>query len=139
VTIPADKSVVIVRHHRPRQVALVALGPRATDAPKTATTNQSIDLLDQDGVISVAATQAVADTHRLVVKISHRQQRRVHRDQYFSRAPTCSPSARFPGQYVVTVEGDAKEMARRYVNVKDGCRHRCSTSAKRPSPATPST
>lgn len=122
VTIPADKSViVIVRVITDRGKSRWSRSVRVplTDAPKTATTNQSIDLLDQDGVISVAATQAVADSYRLVVKITP-----TANNGGFSETQYSQPGAKVltfrkvpEGQYVVTVEGDAREMARRYVNV----------------------
>ena len=84
VTVPGDKSVVVIVRVSPTAASRAGRSPirvPLTDASKTTTTDQRIDLVDQDGVISVAATQSVASNNRLVVQDPpHREQRRLHRD-----------------------------------------------------------
>jgi hypothetical protein len=90
-----------------------------TDAPKTATTDQRIDLVDQDGVISVAASQTVASNNRLVVKIVPTANNGGFTEtQYSQNGAQVMTFRKVPeGSYVVTVENDSREMARRYINV----------------------
>jgi hypothetical protein len=122
VVIPADRSVIIIVRvitDRGKSRWSPAVRVPLTDAPKTATTDQRIDVLDQDGVISVAATQAVASNNRLVVKITPTANNGGFTEtQYSQEGAQVLTFRKVPeGSYIVTVEADTKEMARRYINV----------------------
>jgi hypothetical protein len=122
VTVPGDKSVVvIVRVLTDRGKSRWSKSVRVpmTDAVKTKTTDQRIDLVDQDGVISVAATQAVASNNRLVVKVLPTANNGGFTEtQYSQNGAQVMTFRKVPeGSYVVTVENESREMARRYINV----------------------
>ena len=72
VTVTTEKSIIVrVRvltdRGKSRWSKAVRI-PRA-DAPITNTTNDKIDLLEKDGVVTVAAAQQLASSNRLVVRI----------------------------------------------------------------------
>ena len=81
---PGDKAVVVIVRvltDRGKSRWSPAVRVPMTDSVKTTTTDQRIDLVDQDGVISVAATQAVAgEQPPRGQDRPHRQQRWLHRD-----------------------------------------------------------
>jgi hypothetical protein len=122
VTIPADQSVVVtvrVITDRGKSRWSKAVRVPLTDAPKLSTTDQRIDLLDQDGVISVAATQAVASNHKLVVRIMPTANNGGFTETQYSQAGAQVMTFRKvpDGSYLVIVDSDDQEMARRYINV----------------------
>ncbi len=122
VTVPGDKSVVvIVRVLTDRGKSRWSKSVRVpmTDAVKTKTTDQRIDLVDQDGVISIAATQAVASNNRLVVRVTPTANNGGFTEtQYSQNGAQVMTFRKVPeGSYVVTVENESREMARRYINV----------------------
>lgn len=122
MTVPGDKSVVvIVRVLTDRGKSRWSKSVRVpmTDAVKTKTTDQRIDLVDQDGVISVAATQAVASNNRLVVRVLPTANNGGFTEtQYSQNGAQVMTFRKVPeGSYLVTVENESREMARRYINV----------------------
>ncbi len=92
--------------------------PRA-DAPITNTTNDKIDLIEKDGVVTVAAAEALASSNRLVVRIKPTANNGGFAEtQYSQNGAQVMTFRTVPeGSYVVTVDNGTKEMARRYVNV----------------------
>jgi hypothetical protein len=122
VVIPADQStIVIVRvitdHGKSswsKAVRVPIDGNR-----ETTTTNPNVDLVEQDGVVTVAAAQALANSNRLVVKIAPTLGNGGFTDTQYSQAGAQTLSFRTvpTGMYLVTVENAGKEVARRYVNV----------------------
>jgi hypothetical protein len=122
VRVPADKSVVIVvrvltdagksRWSKHVRIPL----PNST---KVATTDQRIDLIEQEGVVTVAATQAVANNNRLVVRISPTANNGGFTETQYSQPGAQSMTFRKvpEGSYVAVVEADGREMARRYLNI----------------------
>jgi len=122
VRIPADKSVVVIVRvitDRGKSRWSRALRVPLDDSPKVATTSQSIDLAEQDGVVTVAATQAVADRSQLMVRILPTTANGGFTDTQYSQPGSQIMTFRTvpTGSYVVKVEADGKEMARRYVNI----------------------
>ncbi len=122
VTVPGDKSVVVIVRvltDRGKSRWSQAVRVPMTDAVKTNTTDQRIDLVDQDGVISVAATQAVAANNRLVVKVVPTANNGGFTEtQYSQNGAQVMTFRKVPeGSYLVTVENESREMARRYINV----------------------
>ena len=122
VSIPADKStVVIVRvvtdHGKSRWSKAVRIpidGNR-----NTTTTNTSIDLVEQDGVVTIAASQGLANDFKLMVKILPTAANGGFTDTQYSQGGANFLSFRTvpEGSYVVTVEGGGRELARRYLNI----------------------
>ncbi len=122
VRIPADKSVVVIVRvitDRGKSPWSKAIRVPLKDSPKVATTSQSIDLADQDGVITVAATQSVADRYQLVVRITPTANNGGFTETQYSQPGSQIMTFRTVpnGSYVVKVEGDGRELSRRYVNV----------------------
>ncbi len=122
VVIPADASTVVVvrvitdngKSRWSKAIRVPMDGNR-----ETTTTNPSIDLVEQSGVVTVAASDVVASTYRLVVKIAPTLSNGGFTDTQYSQSGAQTLSFRTvpQGMYVVTVEGGGKELARRYVNV----------------------
>jgi hypothetical protein len=84
----------------------------------TATTNPSVDLVEQDGVVTVAETNVLAK-NQLVVKITPTLANGGFTDTQYSQVGANHLSFRTvpQGSYVVTVETGGKELARRYLNI----------------------
>ena len=121
VVVPADEStVVIVRVITDRGRSRWSKHIRVPiDAARlTGTTNPSIDLIEQDGVVTVAETNALAK-NQLVVKITPTLANGGFTDTQYSQIGANHLSFRTvpQGSYVVTVENGGKELARRYVNI----------------------
>lgn len=122
VVIPADASTVVVVRvitDNGKSRWSKALRVPMDGNRETTTTNPSIDLVEQSGVVTVAAADAVANSYRLVVKIAPTLSNGGFTDTQYSQAGAQTMSFRTvpQGMYVVTVEGGGKELARRYVNV----------------------
>jgi hypothetical protein len=121
VTIPANEStVVIVRVITDRGRSRWSKHVRVPiDSSRiTGTTNPSVDLIEQDGVVTVAETNALAKS-QLVVKINPTLANGGFTDTQYSQIGANHLSFRTvpQGSYVVTVENGGKELARRYINI----------------------
>ena len=83
------------------------------------TTNPSVDLVEQDGIVTVAASKAVASDYRLVVRIAPTSANGGFTDTQYSQGGANYLSFRKvpQGMYLVTVEGGGNEIARRYLNI----------------------
>ncbi len=149
VTVPGDKSVVVIVRvltDRGKSRWSQAVRVPMTDSVKTNTTDQRIDLVDQDGVISVAATQAVAANNRLVVKVVPTANNGGFTEtQYSQNGAQVMTFRKVPeGSYLVTVENeeprDGPPLHQRRQRRQDVRRRlEARTSARRPSRATRST
>ncbi|MBK9740860.1 MAG: fibronectin type III domain-containing protein, partial [Actinobacteria bacterium] len=122
VVIPADRSTVVIvrvltdagKSRWSKDVRVPMDGNR-----ETTTTNPSVDLVEQSGVVTVAASQALASGNRLVVRIAPTLNNGGFTDTQYSQAGAQTLSFRTvpQGMYLVTVEDSGTELARRYVNV----------------------
>ena len=121
VTIPAGESTVVIvrvitdRGHSPwsKAIRVPIDGNRLTH-----TTNPSVDLVEQDGVVTVAETNALAKS-QLVFKIAPSTANGGFTDTQYSQPGANHLSFRTvpQGSYLVTVESAGKELARRYINI----------------------
>ncbi len=122
VRVPADKSVVVIVRvltstgkSRWSQHLRVPL----PNSAKVNTTDDRIDLAEQDGVLTVAATQNVAKNNRLKMVITPTANNGGFTETQYSQngAQTMVFRSVPNGSYVVLVEANGREMARRYINV----------------------
>jgi hypothetical protein len=121
VTIPAGEStVVIVRVITDRGKSRWSKAVRVPlDGNRlTTTTNPSVDLVEQSGVVTVAATNAVSNS-QLMIRIAPTLANGGFTDTQYSQVGANSLSFRTVpnGSYVVTIENAGKELARRYLNI----------------------
>lgn len=122
VRIPTDRSgVIIIRVLSENGKSTYSKPIRiwSDNNPGTTTTNQSIDLVEQNGVITIAASQSVASDHQLVVRIEPTADNGGFTEtQYSQQGAQVLSFRQVPqGMYLVKVEGSGKELARRWVNV----------------------
>ena len=121
VSIPADQSTVVIvrvitdrgRSRWSKSIRVPIDGNRLTG-----TTNASVDLVEQDGVVTIAETNSLAK-NQLVVKITPTLANGGFTDTQYSQVGANHLSFRTvpQGSYVVTVMDAGKELARRYLNI----------------------
>jgi len=121
VTIPAGESTVVIvrvitdRGHSPwsKSIRVPIDGNRLTS-----TTNPSVDMIEQDGVVTVASTSALAKS-QLVIKIEPSTANGGFTDTQYSQPGANHLSFRTvpQGSYLVTVQNAGREVARRYLNI----------------------